>query len=51
LSILFFPLFFQNLFFNFSWGANDEPWLMILKRTLILMPVLAIIFACWVTIA
>lgn len=50
LSILLFPLFFQEAFLTFAWGAGDPFWLMIGKRVLVLLPALAIILACWVTI-
>ena len=48
--ILLFPVFFQGHFLYFAWGANDPLWLTCFKRTLILLPTLALIFACWVTI-
>lgn len=51
LSILFFPMFFQETFINFAWGANDEFWIMLLKRLFLLLPVFAVILACWLTIA
>jgi hypothetical protein len=51
LSALFFPLFFQAAFLNFAWGEFD-PWIvMVAKRVFLLLPVLAIILGCWVTIA
>lgn len=51
LSILFFPLFFQNHFVAFAWGAG-EPWPLRLVKWLFLLPgVLAFILACWVTMA
>ena len=51
LAVLFFPLFFQESFVNFAWGATDEFWVMIGKRILLLLPVFAIILGCWVSIA
>jgi hypothetical protein len=51
LSILFFPMFFQNAFIEFAWGAFDNIWLMVGKRIFLLLPILAIILGCWVTIA
>lgn len=51
LSVLFFPLFFQEAFLNFAWGELDSPLLMLVKRLFLLLPVLAIILGCWVTIA
>ena len=51
LSILFFPLFFQNEFFSFAWGVG-EPWPLRLVKWLFLLPaVLAFLLACWVTMA
>ena len=51
LSVLFFPLFFQEAFINFAWAATDPFWVMAAKRTFILLPVLAMILGCWATIA
>ena len=51
LSILFFPLFFQNTFMVFAWGANDQIWISMAKRLFILLPALAVILGCWVTMA
>ena len=50
LSLLFFPLLFQHDFLNFALGADDLFWVAILKRLFLLLPVLSIILACWVTI-
>jgi len=51
LSVLFFPLFFQNEFFAFAWGVG-EPWPLRLVKWLFLLPaVLAFILACWVSMA
>lgn len=51
LSALFFPLFFQEAFLNFAWGELDPPLLMLAKRLFLILPVLAIILGCWITIA
>ncbi len=51
LSIVLFPLHFQAQFLQFAWGLNDPFWIMTLKRLFILLPVLAIILACWLSIA
>ncbi len=51
LSILFFPMFFQDAFIDFAWGAFDSVWMMVGKRIFLLLPILAIILGCWVTIA
>jgi hypothetical protein len=36
---------------NFAWAAADPFWVMAAKRTFVLLPVLAIILGCWVSIA
>ncbi|MGH8016563.1 MAG: hypothetical protein ACREBV_10250, partial [Candidatus Zixiibacteriota bacterium] len=51
LAVLFFPLFFQESFVEFAWGAADTFWVMQAKRVFLLLPVLAIILGCWVSIA
>ncbi len=51
LSILFFPLFFQSAFLTFAWGVNDQFWISMAKRLFILLPTLAVILGCWVTMA
>ncbi|MDZ7723954.1 MAG: hypothetical protein U5R06_14380 [candidate division KSB1 bacterium] len=51
LSVLFFPVYFQQKFVQFSWGQTDPMVLMLLKRVFLLLPVLALIAACWITIA
>lgn len=51
LSILLFPMFFQDSFIAFAWGAIDPFWLMLAKRMFLLLPVFAVILGCWVTIA
>jgi len=50
LTLLLFPMFFQNAFVSFAWGAGDQLWVMIGKRLFLLLPVFAIILGCWVTI-
>lgn len=51
LSVLLFPLLFEETFLYYAWGVGDIWWLALAKKVLILLPTLAIIFACWVTIA
>jgi len=51
LSILLFPTFFQEAFIGFAWGAADPAMLQIAKRVLLLLPVLAFVLACWITVA
>ena len=50
LSILLFPTFFQDTFIAFAWGETDDFWMMLAKRLFLLLPVLAIIAGCWLTI-
>ncbi|MCW9065520.1 MAG: hypothetical protein OQJ78_04425, partial [Ignavibacteriaceae bacterium] len=51
LSVLLFPLYFQNQFIVYVWGADESFWVMTGKRIFLLLPVLAIILGCWITIA
>jgi hypothetical protein len=51
LSVLLFPLYFQNYFIVYVWGADETFWIMAGKRIFLLLPVLAIILGCWITIA
>ncbi|MFQ5865939.1 MAG: hypothetical protein ACE5IW_11995 [bacterium] len=51
LSVLLFPMFFQEAFITFAWGSGDHLWVMIGKRLFLLLPVLAIILGCWLSIA
>jgi hypothetical protein len=51
LSILLFPTFFQEAFIDFAWGSGDQFWVMSGKRLFLLLPVLAIILGCWLSIA
>ncbi len=51
LSILLFPLFFQDAFISFAWASGDQLWLMLAKRMFLLLPVFAIILGCWISIA
>lgn len=50
-SILLFPTFFQEAFIAFSWGTGNPMWLLLGKRLFLLLPVMAIILGCWVSIA
>lgn len=49
--ILTFPLAFQGKFLSFAWGAGDPTELLALKRLLLLLPTLAFIGSCWITVA
>ncbi len=51
LSILLFPTFFQEAFLLFAWGAQDPFWVMMSKRFFLLIPISAIILACWLSVA
>lgn len=51
LAILLFPTFFQEAFVLFTWGAGDPFWVMMGKRIFLLLPALAIILGCWLTVA
>ncbi|MFQ5824938.1 MAG: hypothetical protein ACE5JB_12855 [bacterium] len=51
LYVLLFPMFFQKAFITFVWGAGDQTGVMIGKRLFLLLPVLAIILGCWLSIA
>ncbi len=51
LSVLFFPMYFQESFVSFAWSAGDQLWLMSVKRVFLLLPVMAVILGCWATIA
>src|SRR3990172_146134 len=50
LSVLLFPTFFQTLFLDFVWGEGDEFWVMLAKRLFLLLPAMAVIAGCWLTI-
>ena len=50
-SALTFPLYLQGPFLAFAWGAYDPALLAIGKRLFLLLPTLAFLLACWVSIA
>ena len=50
LSVLLFPLYFQDALIDFAWGGNEQFWIVIVKRILLLLPISAIIVGLWVTI-
>jgi hypothetical protein len=50
LSVLLFPLFFQNQMMGFVWGAPDPFWVMMGKRVFLLLPAGAVLFALWASI-
>ena len=50
LYILLFPALFQGAFIEFSWAAGDPILLMAAKRLFLLLPTLAFILGCWITV-
>jgi hypothetical protein len=50
LSVLFFPLYFQNQMMAFAWGAPDPFWVMMAKRVFLLLPAGAILISLWATV-
>jgi len=52
LTVLFFPLLFQEMFFNFAVGSviMDPLPVLILKWIFLLIPCLTFIGACWITV-
>lgn len=50
LSILLFPVFFQMDLIHFGLGTEDIFWIGVFKKFFLLLPILGIIFACWLTI-
>ncbi len=51
ISILFFPALFQKDFLLFAWGLGDTTGILIAKRLLLLLPVMAFIIGCWISAA
>lgn len=51
LSVLLFPLYFQNYFIVYAWAAGDEFWMMMAKRIFLMLPAMSVIVGCWITIA
>ena len=50
-SVLFFPFFFQTDLIHYCWGVGDVGLtLIVLKRIFLLLPALAFILACWVSV-
>lgn len=50
-AILLFPTLFQDAVLSFAFGVGDPFEIAMAKRFLLLLPALAVIFACWATIA
>ena len=51
IKVLTFPVFLQGPFLAFAWGATDPDWLLLAKRTFLLLPVMVFILGCWISIA
>ncbi|MBN2202017.1 hypothetical protein JW777_08705 [bacterium] len=51
ISIILFPLLFQGPALLFVWGGEDPLWISLLKRLFLILPLLAFVAACWITIA
>ena len=51
LSAILFPLQFQQTFVLFAWGSSDPALILFAKRLFLLLPVLAVIAALWISIA
>ncbi len=50
LYLLLFPALFQEAVIEFTWAAGDPVALMAAKRLFLLLPALAFILGCWITI-
>ncbi len=50
LYVLLFPVLFQEAFIEFAWAAGDPFLLMSTSRIFLLLPVLAFVLGCWITI-
>lgn len=48
--LLLFPALFQEAVIQFTWAAGDPVALMVAKRLFLLLPALAFILGCWITI-
>jgi hypothetical protein len=51
LSVILFPMYFQQTFIAFAWNAGDQLWITLGKRVFLTLPVLAIILGCWTSVA
>lgn len=51
LTVIGFPMLFQSALIAFAWGAGDATWLLAAKRLFLLLPVCAVIVACWASVA
>jgi len=48
--VVAFPTLFQAALITFAWGTGDDTWLLIAKRVFLLLPVCAVLVACWATV-
>ncbi len=48
--LVLFPTLFQGAILEFTWGVDDNVPMMIAKRLFLLLPALAFIGACWLTV-
>ena len=48
--LLLFPTLFQGTMLEFVWGTDDNVLMMIAKRLFLLLPALAFIAGCWITV-
>ncbi len=48
--LLLFPTLFQGALLEFTWGVDENVLVMIAKRLFLLLPALAFIGACWLTV-
>ncbi len=48
--VVAFPMLFQTALIAFAWGAGDPTWLLVAKRTFLLLPACAVIVACWASV-
>lgn len=51
LSIVLFPMLFQDAVMRFAFSGGEATWLLVAKRTFLLLPAGAFIVACWASVA
>ena len=51
MTVVGFPMLFQTALIAFAWGTGDTTWLLAAKRLFLLLPVCAVIVACWASVA
>ena len=50
LSVLLFPMYFQEALIRFAWGMGDHALLSAAKRMFLLLPAGALVLGCWASI-